>query len=351
MATLTPPAAPGLLCDVRLRDRGVAVHLELPGGETTALVGRNGAGKSTMVDAVAGLLRPGDGRVEIGGRAVADPAAGIWVPPHRRRVALLAQTTRLFPHLSVRANVEFAPRSRGVRRGAARARADRWLDAVGAGDLAGRKPTELSGGQAQRVALARALAAEPEVLLLDEPLAALDVTTASAMRTMLHELLVGRTAVIVTHDAADVLALAHSVAVLHEGALVDHRPTRAALLTPATRFVAQLTGLNYLTTADGAVVFPPDAVDVRPGHAAGDELPARVTDVTVTAGRCRVALLVDVGPDVDGRAGAPDDSSGDAGRPPSMLTADVPLERYSELVPGTVVAAVLDRGRMRPAGR
>ncbi len=328
--------APGVACAVRLDDRGVDLDLTMTGGETTAVVGRNGAGKSTMVDAIAGLLRPPAGRISIGDRTVFEGGAHTWVPPHRRRVALLAQSTRLFPHLSVRANVEFAPRSRGAHRAAARAAGTKWLEAVGATEFAGRRPHELSGGQAQRVALARALAAEPEVLLLDEPLAALDVTIAATMRTMLRELLVGRTAIVITHDAADVLALASSVAVLHEGTVVDHRPADQALMAPATRFVAQLTGLNFLSTDEGAVVFPPDAVAVRVGPAEPHELTATVTDVTVAAGRCRVVLTT----------GIPRD---DAERPPSVVTADVPLEQYRELAPGTLVAVALDRGRVRPA--
>ncbi|MDF0532293.1 ABC transporter ATP-binding protein [Tsukamurella sp. 8F] len=309
-------------------DRGVAVTLAVAAGDTTAVVGRNGAGKSTLVQAIAGLLRPDDGTVAIGGRTVFGD--GVWVPPHRRRVALLGQRTRLFPHLSVRANVEFAPRSAGRSRAKARAAAEHWLDAVDGASLGHRRPHELSGGQAQRIAIARALAAEPDVLLLDEPMAALDVAAAADARSVLRHVLAERTTVLVTHDATDVLALADTVAVLHEGALVDHRPAREALLTPATRFVAQLTGLNYLPTDAGAIVFPPDALDLDAPGTGGT--PARITDVTLLAGRCRATVETTEGP-------------------PSSLTADLPLERYAELAAGQAVSALPDPARVRDAAR
>ena len=154
------------------------VEFDVAAGEVLAVLGPNGAGKSTALHVIAGLLRPDTGVVRVGGRTLTDTAAGIQVATHDRRVGLLLQDPLLFPHLSVQANVEFAPRSRGAGRARARAAAERWLGEVGVSDLAGRKPGQLSGGQAQRVAIARALAAEPEVLLLDEPLAGLDVAVA-----------------------------------------------------------------------------------------------------------------------------------------------------------------------------
>ncbi|MFT4236057.1 MAG: ATP-binding cassette domain-containing protein [Microbacterium sp.] len=190
------------LQSVRVDDRDVELTLEVVRGETVAVTGQNGAGKSTLLDLVAGLLRPD------GGSIVIDDADVTAIPPHRRGVALLPQQTLLFPHLTVRENVAFGPRAQGAARREARARADHWLAEVDATHFAPRKATELSGGQAQRVALARALAAEPAILLLDEPLSALDQDAAPAMRTLLARVLAGRTAILVSHDTADVDELA-----------------------------------------------------------------------------------------------------------------------------------------------
>ncbi|WP_156747189.1 ATP-binding cassette domain-containing protein, partial [Mycobacterium sp. E2462] len=163
-------------------------------GEVLAVLGPNGAGKSTALHVVAGLIRPDRGLVRLGDRVLTDTNAGVHVATHDRRVGLLLQDPLLFPHLSVAANVAFGPRSRRgwFRRARARARASsqaaalRWLKEVDAEQFAGRRPRQLSGGQAQRVAIARALAAEPDVLLLDEPLAGLDVAAAAAIRAVLR---------------------------------------------------------------------------------------------------------------------------------------------------------------------
>ncbi len=147
------------------------------------------------------------------------------MPPHDRKVALLAQEPLLFPHLGVLDNVAFGPRSGGARRRTAHEAARRWLDEVDVADLADRKPGQLSGGQAQRVAVARALAAEPRLLLLDEPLAALDVAVAPALRQTLRRVLADRTVVLVTHDVLDALLLADRVVVLEGGRVVESGPT------------------------------------------------------------------------------------------------------------------------------
>ncbi len=228
-------------------DRGLDVTFEVATGETVALLGRNGAGKSTALDVAAGQLRPDHGRVVLDGRPLTDTARRVAVPPHRRGIALLAQEPLLFPHLSVRENVAFGPRSSGLPRGEAYRGADRWLAEVEAPDLADRRATELSGGQAQRVAVARALAADPRLFLFDEPMAALDVSVRPALRQMLRRVLADRTAVLVTHDVLDALLLADRVIVLDEGRVVEDGPCREVLARPRSAFAAELAGLNLLT--------------------------------------------------------------------------------------------------------
>ncbi len=244
-------------------DRDVEVALSVSPGETVALLGPNGSGKSTVLSVIAGLLRPDTGVVRLDGRTLTsvEPGrrGGAQVPPHRRQIALLAQDPLLFPHLSVRENVAFGPRGLGVSRSAARATADRWLEEVDATALAARKPGELSGGQAQRVAVARALAAEPHLLLLDEPMAALDVAVTPALRQTLRRVLSDRTAIIVTHDVLDAFLLADRVVVLDQGRVVESGPSADVLGRPRTAFTARLTGLNMLigTWADGQAAVEP----------------------------------------------------------------------------------------------
>ncbi len=238
----------------RVSDRGLDLSLDVAAGETVALLGPNGAGKSSVLAVVAGLLRPDTGEVVVDGRTLS--SARVSVAPHDRRVALLAQEPLLFPHLSVLDNVAFGPRSSGVRRGAARATALHWLRELEADDLAARRPTELSGGQAQRVAIARALATDPKVLLLDEPMAALDVAVAPALRRTLRRVLADRTTLVVTHDVLDALLLADRVVVLEDGRVVEEGVTAEVLTRPRSRFAARIAGLNLVagTWADGRVV-------------------------------------------------------------------------------------------------
>jgi molybdate transport system ATP-binding protein len=232
----------------RLEQRGVEFDLALADGEVLAVLGPNGAGKSTLLLLIAGLLRPDDGRIELGDAVVTDTDTGLFVPPHARGVAMLSQQALLFPHLSVAANVAFAPRSKGHSRSEARATARRWLEAVDAEHLADRRPAQLSGGQAQRVAVARALAAEPQVLLLDEPMSALDVTAAPALRRLLRDILRNdnRTAVIVTHDLLDALAIADKVVVFEGGRIVESGPVRSVLMAPRSDFAARIAGVNLV---------------------------------------------------------------------------------------------------------
>lgn len=238
----------GVRVSARLRARDVEFEVSVADGEVLAVLGPNGAGKSTLLLMIAGLLRPDAGRIELGDTVVTDTGAGTFVPAHARGVAMLSQQAMLFPHMSVAANVGYAPRCRGLSRGAARKAARHWLDAVGAADLAERKPAQLSGGQAQRVALARALAAEPRLLLLDEPMAALDVTAAPAMRRLLRDVLsgTGRTAIVVTHDLLDALAIADRVIVVDRGRVAESGPVREVLTTPRSEFAATIAGVNLV---------------------------------------------------------------------------------------------------------
>lgn len=260
----------------RVQARGVDVDLEVGGGEVLALLGPNGAGKSSVLGMLSGLLVPDEGRVTVGERVLLDTAAGVAVPAHARGVGVLTQDPVLFPHLSVLANVAFGPRCARRSRAAAAAAARDWLAALGVADLADRRPAQLSGGQAQRVGLARALAVEPAVLLLDEPLAALDVEVAAQLRPLLRRVAreSGRTTLIVTHDLLDVLALADRVAVLHEGRVVELGSTTEVLRAPRSPFAARLAGVNLVRgraesagvrTDSGGVVVGVGEVD--PGRA------------------------------------------------------------------------------------
>ncbi len=296
---------PGFTLDVALR---------VAPGEVLAVLGPNGAGKSTLLDVLVGLLRPDAGHVRVHGRTLTDAAARVHVPVHRRGVGLLAQQPLLFPHLSALANVAFGPRAQGTPRRAALARARELLDAVDAGGLADRRPGQLSGGQQQRVALARALAAGPDLMLLDEPLAALDVDATPAMRALLRRTVRGataggrdRSAVLVTHSALDALVLADRVVVLTDGTVVEEGPVREVLARPRSPFAARVAGLDLvpgtacpegLRTADGLVVaghaeqtvdgeaavavFPPAAVAVfgrRPHGSPRNVVPVRLAAV------------------------------------------------------------------------
>lgn len=247
------------MTDVHLRavvaDRAVDIEFAVAAGEVLAILGPNGAGKSTALHVIAGLVRPDSGVVRLGDRVLTDTAAAVFVPTHARRVGMLLQEPLLFPHLSVAANVAFAPRSghRKRPRREARATAEHWLAQVEAADLAGRMPRQLSGGQAQRVALARALAADPDVLLLDEPLAGLDVATATAMRKLLRSTLNrdGRSAVLITHDLLDVLTLADRVLVLESGGVAETGSTAAVLAAPRSHFGARFAGVNLVSGTAG----------------------------------------------------------------------------------------------------
>ena len=230
-------------------DRGtfrLQARIEVPAGQVLAVLGPNGAGKTTLLRALAGLLALDRGTISVGDQVWDDAASGGFVPAADRAVGLVFQDYRLFPHLSVLDNVAFAARARGSTRRAARAAAAVRLDRLGLAPLAGQKPAKLSGGQAQRVALARALAGDPRLLLLDEPLAALDARTRLEVRGELRHHLAefaGPT-VLVTHDPLEAMVLADQILVIEGGSVVQQGPPAEVARRPATEYVARLVGLN-----------------------------------------------------------------------------------------------------------
>ena len=242
--------------------RGWNVDAELRPGLVSAVVGHNGAGKSTLAQVIAGTLRVNSGTVSIGERVVDDSAT--FVPARRRGVAMVSQAPRIFTHMSVLSNVAFPLRVRGVGRAQARAAALEQLRAVGIADLAFRRASDLSGGQAARVAIARALVFRPEVLILDEPTAALDVEATAQVSAVLRERLAGTgiTTLLVSHDIAEVLSLASHMIVMGEGRIVEEGEPARVLASPASVFAARLAGLNIVS---GCPVSRPGMVGVRVG--------------------------------------------------------------------------------------
>jgi molybdate transport system ATP-binding protein len=227
-----------LSADFRLGLRSFELNLGLAVERTVALVGPSGAGKTSVLRVIAGLARPDAGRVELDGETWVDVERGIFLSPERRRVGLVFQEYALFPHLSVRQNVAFGGKER----------VDDLLERFRLTKLAAARPRDLSGGERQRVALARALAREPGVLLLDEPLSALDAHTKATVRVELEELLRGLElpTLIVTHDYEDAAALAETVGVLVEGQLRQIGAPEELVSRPADPFVASFTGANLL---------------------------------------------------------------------------------------------------------
>ncbi|MFM1966952.1 MAG: hypothetical protein RL134_2677 [Actinomycetota bacterium] len=224
------------------------IALDARDGETIGLLGPNGSGKSTTLRCLAGLEQPQRGLVEIAGTTVTDTARGIDIAPERRSVGYVFQDYLLFPHMTVLDNVAFGPRSRGRDKREATARAREWLERLDIAELAERRPARLSGGQAQRVALARALVTEPDLLLLDEPLAALDAGTRSTVRSLLRRHLADfrGAVVLVTHDPMDAMVLADRVVVLEQGRVVQTGTPGDIARRPASDYVAQLVGVNML---------------------------------------------------------------------------------------------------------
>ena len=256
---------------VRLGQLDLRVALDVADGETVAVLGPNGAGKTTLLRSLAGLVSLDDGVVRIDDAVMDQPSSGTYVVPERRSVGVVFQDYLLFPHLTVLENVAFGLRSRGTSRGDARRRAHDWLARVGLDDRAGVKPAVLSGGQQQRVALARALVTEPRLLLLDEPLAALDIGTRTELRRDLraHVATFGGARVLVTHELLDAVALADRLVVLEDGRVAQSGPVNEVSARPRSRYVADLVGVNLLrgvgndhevTLEGGGVVVTADPV-------------------------------------------------------------------------------------------
>ncbi|GAA3279904.1 ABC transporter ATP-binding protein [Streptomyces labedae] len=249
----THPAPQGLDAHLVV-ERGsfrLDITLTAAPGDVVALLGPNGAGKTTALRALAGLAPLTDGRLRLDGRDLAR------TPPESRPVGVVFQDYLLFPHLTALDNVAFGPRCRGADRSEARTRAAAWLERMGLAAHMGAKPKRLSGGQAQRVALARALATDPRLLLLDEPLAALDARTRLEVRAQLRRHLADfeAVAVLVTHDPLDAMVLADRLVVVEHGRVVQEGAPADIARHPRTEYIAQLVGLNlYRGRADGHTV-------------------------------------------------------------------------------------------------
>ena len=309
-----------LRADVRLT-RGLlhlGVELSAQPGQVVAVLGPNGSGKTTLLHTLAGLIRLQHGQIHVAGSLWDSPAENVWMAPEQRRTGLVLADNLLFPHLSVIDNVGFGPRSRGVSKADARARARDELDALGLGDRLDVRPSELSSGQAQRVALARALATDPALLLLDEPLSALDPTTRAQTRADLGVRLraFGGMTFLVTHDPLDALSLADHLVFIEAGRLVQEGTPQDVIAQPRDPYVAQVVGLNFLrgrrisdhqvdvggttvvapdvpTGGPVCVTIPPSAVALyrtRPEGSPRNTWPVTVSDIQLVGQTARVSL-------------------------------------------------------------
>ncbi len=262
-------------------------------GEVLGVLGPNGAGKTTLLRALSGLDALTSGSIRLGDLTLDDAGTDTFVPPERRPVAMVFQNYRLFPHLDVRDNVAYAPRVQGSSRRLARAAADTWLERFDLSDLADRRLHQISGGQAQQVALARALAADPTLLLLDEPLSALDARTRMEVRAHLRRHLEQFTGpvLIITHDPLEAMIMADRLVVIENGLIVQQGSPAQVARQPATQYVARLVGLNlYAGTLEAATrrVFLDDGGTFT--VTLGDEDDLALTAGVLSSGRVLVGL-------------------------------------------------------------
>lgn len=338
-------AGSGLQADLRVvRSEGFTLEasLMIPRGRTLALLGPNGAGKSTAVAAVAGLIPLTSGRIRLYDRLLDDPEAGVFVPPEDRRIGVVFQDYLLFPHLTVADNVGFGLRSRGSDRSETADRVDHWLRRLDLSGLAHRRPRDLSGGQAQRVALARALASEPDLLLLDEPLAALDVTTRSEMRHVLSDHLRAFPGprLLITHDPMEAFLLADEIALLESGSVTQAGSAEDIRLRPRSRYAADLVGSNLLVghADDGVVLVDGHVLHIADTGIHGTVL-ATIDPRAVSVHRHRPeGSPRNVWETVVGRV----EPRGDRVR----IQLAEPLPIVAEVTPGAARELELDRGRV-----
>ena len=324
-------------------DFDLTVELDFRSGVTTALLGPNGSGKSTLVEALAGIISADSGRISLGDRVLDEPGANTFVPAEKRRAGVVFQRYLLFEHLDVLDNISFAKAVAGTSKADARRSAEQWVERFDLVGLESRKPSQLSGGQAQRVAVARALAAEPDFLLLDEPLAALDIETKGEVRRLLRDRLADYPGprLLITHDPIDAFLMADRVIILENGRITQQGTPAEIAQKPATPYAAALVGLNLLSgTNTGGVL----ALD--------DSDQSLATSDMQTEG----AVLVTISPNAialhDGQPGgsprnswqttiATIEGSGDITR----VTLDLPLPLNVDITPGAAVSMGLHPGR------
>lgn len=252
----------------------VDAAFDVPAGRTAALLGPNGAGKSTVVSVIAGIAPLKAGFITLGDRVLDEPDSGVFVPPADRRIGVVFQDALLFQHMDVQQNIEFGPKS--VKRDPDQSRRliELWIDRLDLDSLRKRRPSELSGGETQRVAIARTLVTEPELLILDEPLAAIDASARPRIRRILADFLdgFGGPAIVITHDPAEAFLLADDVLIIEDGRMTQCGSPEDIRMKPATRYAADLAGVNMMigTAAGGTVVVGNHTLHIADSHVTGE---------------------------------------------------------------------------------